>query len=79
MKGEHMPIRTKQSKIEYITELSQSTAHDLSRNAEHWRDFLITAASLYKYEFPDQLLIHAQRPDAMACAELDIWTTTLSR
>lgn len=74
-----MPIRTKQSKIEYITELSQSTAHDLSRNAEHWRDFLITAAALYKYEFPDQLLIHAQRPDATACAELDIWNRRMNR
>lgn len=74
-----MPIRTKQSKIEYITELSQSTVHDLSRNAEHWRDFLITAAALYKYEFPDQLLIHAQRPDATACAELDIWNKRMNR
>lgn len=74
-----MPIRTKQSKIEYITELSQSTAHELSRNAEHWRDFLITAAALYKYEFPDQLLIHAQRPDATACAELDIWNKRMNR
>lgn len=74
-----MPIRTKQSKIEYITELSQSTAYDLSRNAEHWRDFLITASSLYKYEFPDQLLIHAQRPDATACAELDIWNRRMNR
>ena len=74
-----MPIRTKQSKIEYITELSQSTAHELSRNAEHWRDFLITAAALYKYEFPDQLLIHAQRPDATACAELDIWNRRMNR
>ena len=74
-----MPIRTKQSKIEYITELSQSTAHNLSRNAEHWRDFLITAAALYKYEFPDQLLIHAQRPDATACAELDIWNKRMNR
>ena len=74
-----MPIRTKQSKIEYITELSQSTAHELSRNAEHWRDFLITASSLYKYEFPDQLLIHAQRPDATACAELNIWNRRMNR
>lgn len=74
-----MPIRTKQSKIEYITKLSQSAAYDLSRNAEHWRDFLITAAALYKYEFPDQLLIHAQRPDATACAELDIWNRRMNR
>ena len=74
-----MPIRIKQSKIEYITELSQSTANDLSRNAEHWRDFLITAAALYKYEFPDQLLIHAQRPNATACAELDIWNRRMNR
>lgn len=74
-----MPIRTKQSKIEYITELSQSTAHNLSRQCRALAGFFNYAAALYKYEFPDQLLIHAQRPDATACAELDIWNKRMNR
>ena len=74
-----MSIRTKQNKLEYMVELSHQTAHDISRNAEHWRDFLVTATNLYKYEFHEQLLIHTQRPDATACAELETWNKRMNR
>ena len=74
-----MPIRTKQNKLEYMVELSHQTAHDISLNAEHWRDFLVTATNLYKYEFHEQLLIHTQRPDATACAELETWNKRMNR
>lgn len=49
------------------------TADSFSRQWEHWAEFLITAARLYKYSYPDQLMIYAQRPDATACAEYDVF------
>lgn len=74
-----MPIRTRQSKLEHYMELQQKTARNITRNAEHWRDFLITAANLYKYSFPDQLLMYAQRPEATACAEIELWNKRMNR
>ena len=46
---------------------------------QEWTDFLSTAARLYKYPFPEQLLIYAQRPDATACAEYDVWNRRMRR
>ncbi len=74
-----MLIRTRQSKLEYYIELQQKTAKNITRNAEHWRDFLITATNLYKYSFPDQLLMYAQRPEATACAEIELWNKRMNR
>ena len=62
-----MPNKTE----EYLA-LACKTADSFSRQWEHWAEFLITAARLYKYSYPDQLMIYAQRPDATACAEYDV-------
>ena len=66
-----MPNKTE----EYLA-LACKTADSFSRQWEHWAEFLITAARLYKYSYPDQLMIYAQRPDATACAEYDVFSTT---
>ena len=61
------------SKYRMIWELASQTARDIASNADQYTDFLITAANNYKYSFKEQLLIHAQKPDATACAEIDTW------
>ena len=61
------------SKTEEYLALAQRTANGLTRYWESWTDYLTTASRLYKYPFADQLMIYAQRPDATACAEFDIW------
>ena len=61
------------SKYRIILEMASQTARDIASNADRYTDFLITAASNYKYSFKEQLLIHAQKPDATACAEIDTW------
>ena len=63
---------------EYLA-LANRTANSLSQRWEHWAEFLITASHLYKYSFPEQLMIYAQRPDATACAEYDIWVSHMNR
>ena len=59
--------------------LAQRTANGLTRYWESWTDYLTTASRLYKYPFADQLMIYAQRPDATACAEFDIWRNRMNR
>ena len=54
-------------------------ANGLTRYWESWTDYLTTASRLYKYPFADQLMIYAQRPDATACAEFDIWRNRMNR
>ena len=66
-------------KTEEYLDLANRTANSLSQRWEHWAEFLITASHLYKYSFPEQLMIYAQRPDATACAEYDIWVSRMSR
>ena len=61
------------SKYRMILELASQTAKNITTDAERYTDFLITAANNYKYSFKEQLLIHAQKPDATACAEIDTW------
>ncbi len=67
------------AKLQRIAELAASTAHAVSDHPERWADFLRTAAWNYKYPFQDQLLIYAQRPDATACASIEIWNKRLNR
>ena len=67
------------SKTEEYLALACKTADSFSRQWEHWAEFLITAARLYKYSYPDQLMIYAQRPDATACAEYDVWNNKMNR
>ncbi len=69
-----MPNKTE----EYLA-LARKTADSFSRQWEHWAEFLITAARLYKYSYPDQLMIYAQRPDATACADYDVWNNKMNR
>ena len=61
------------SKYQIVSELAARTAQEISSNAGRYMDFLTTAANNYKYTFKEQLLIHAQRPIATACAEIDTW------
>ena len=69
-----MPNKTQ----EYLN-LAQQTAKELTRYWENWTDYLTTASRLYKYPFADQLMIYAQRQDATACADFDIWNNRMNR
>lgn len=69
-----MPDKT----LTYI-QLAQDTARQINSNYRSWTAYLSTASRLYKYQYSDQLLIHAQRPDATACAEYDLWNSTMHR
>ena len=67
------------SKTEEYLALAQRAANGLTRYWESWTDYLTTASRLYKYPFADQLMIYAQRPDATACADFDIWNNRMNR
>ena len=67
------------SKTEEYLALAQRTANGLTRYWESWTDYLTTASRLYKYPFADQLMIYAQRPDATACADYDVWNNRMNR
>ena len=61
------------TKLDQFTELARQSSQSLWQDKEYYLSFLRTAAQMYKYEFQDQLLIHAQNPNATACAEYDLW------
>ena len=67
------------SKTEEYLALAQRTANGMTRYWESWTAYLTTASRLYKYPFADQLMIYAQRPEATACAEFDIWNNRMNR
>jgi len=67
------------SKTEEYLALAQRTANGLTRYWESWTDYLTTASRLYKYPFADQLMIYAQRPEATACADYDVWNSRMNR
>lgn len=60
-------------KYDYISDLAEETANKIVRNSEEWKRYLTTAARLYKYPFREQILIYAQRPNATACASIEVW------
>ena len=60
-------------KYDFISALEKETAAEVVKNREEWMKYLITAVRLYKYPFREQLLIYAQRPDATACASIELW------
>ena len=60
-------------KYDFISALAKETAAEVVKNREEWMKYLTTAARLYKYPFREQLLIYAQRPDATACASIELW------
>ena len=67
------------SKLQYYQSVSEQTAKDVTAKRGNWTNFLDTSAKLYKYPFPDQLLIHAQKPDAVACAPIETWNDNFNR
>lgn len=66
------------TKMQKLIELSQDIFKELP-SYNSWTNFLATAAWHYKYPFPDQAMIYKQRPDAKACASIDVWNNTLHR
>lgn len=62
-----------------IRTLAETHASEISRSVRAWTGYLDTAAKLYRYNFADTLLIHAQRPDATACVELETWNNRMGR
>ena len=67
------------SKTEFYRQMADHVATQLTGSWQEWAGFLNTAARLYKYPFHEQLLIYAQRPDATACAEYDLWNEKMGR
>ena len=67
------------TKLQKISELMQQTVHKLTENQNNWTGFLKTSAQLYKYPFQEQILIYAQRPDATACASIELWNKCMQR
>lgn len=67
------------TKLSRIKELAEQTTKQLTASPENWTSYLDTASGLYRYPFSDQLLIYAQRPDATACASIELWNQKLNR
>lgn len=67
------------AKIHDIKALAEVHAGEISRSPREWMGYLDTASQLYRYSFQDTLLIHAQRPEATACAELELWNSRMNR
>lgn len=67
------------SKLQDIRNLVKEHAVSVSSSPGDWMDYMDTASRLYRYSFSDQLLIHAQRPDATACASLELWNEKMLR
>ena len=67
------------TKAEQYAQMAEKVAVQLTGSWQEWAGFLTTAARLYKYPFHEQLMIYAQRPDATACAEYDLWNNRMGR
>ena len=67
------------TKIEMYAQMADHVATQLTGSWQEWAGFLTTAARLYKYPFHEQMMIYAQRPDATACAEYDLWNDKMGR
>ena len=67
------------SKLQFYEQLADHTAEQITRSFQKWTAFLDTAARLYKYPYHEQLMIFAQRPEATACAEYDLWNKQMRR
>ena len=67
------------TKLSRIKELAAQATKQLTASPENWTSYLDTASGLYRYPFSDQLLIYAQRPDATACASIELWNQKLNR
>ena len=67
------------NKYQVISALSEQAAKDAANSPREWMKYLDTAARLYRYPFHEQLLIYAQRPNATACASLELWNNKMGR
>ena len=67
------------SKAEFYRQMAEQVSTRLVGSWKEWTAFLITASRLYKYPFHEQMMIYAQRPDATACAEYDLWNNRMGR
>lgn len=67
------------SKLQEYRRMSEEAQRQITGSLERWQSFLKTASRLYKYTYHEQVMIHAQRPDATACAEYDVWNNTMGR
>ena len=67
------------NKMQFYAQMAEDAARQITGSREQWTAFLRTAARLYKYPYHEQLMIFAQRPDATACAEYDLWNDTMRR
>ncbi len=67
------------SKAEFYRQMAEQVSTQLVGSWKEWTAFLSTAARLYKYPFHEQMMIYAQRPDATACAEYDLWNEKMGR
>lgn len=67
------------TKLQFYAQMADQTAQQLTGSLQAWTGFLTTAARLYKYPYHEQLMIYAQRPEATACADYDLWNKTMRR
>lgn len=67
------------TRLQVISELAAQAMEQLTRSVDSWRSFLNSAAWLYKYPFHEQVLTYAQRPDAKACAPIELWNSRFKR
>jgi hypothetical protein len=67
------------SKYQLYADLAERQTRQVTQSMGDWTGFLSTAGRLYKYPFEEQLMIHAQRPDATACATYDYWNKPMNR
>ena len=67
------------SKAEFYRQMAEQVSTQLVGSWKEWTAFLTTAARLYKYPFHEQMMIYAQRPDATACADYDVWNSRMNR
>ena len=67
------------AKVQKTADVFAAHIMEVAKGADNWASFLSLAARMYKYSFVDQILIHAQRPDATACAGFDFWNNRMQR
>ena len=67
------------SVLQQYRQLADHMATQITGSYQSWTDFLTTAAQLYKYPYHEQLMIYAQRPDATACADYELWNKRMGR
>lgn len=68
-----------ENKLQRTSELADTTARKVTQSTDHWKEYLTVASRLYKYSFDDQLLLYAQKPNATACASMELWNKRMHR